>query len=655
MNVYGKRAIGGGVPDPLEVDEVVAKKLCVGDSAQELKYCLPEQAPVSAGQTIVSQLGGSTQWGVLPGVTNVLQRVIILEDEFLLGPGWISPQDDHLGIGFSLLNNHWTSVVLSPPTARQLARFKLCGDSPDPLAPLTVRTLKFYIEPAQGVQPPEYPFGLSAWAAGQRRTWEWTLWNWIVHEQDTLYDRLELSFWVSNDNNDNLYWNVYLADDSHPDPVWDNTYSAIAPGTQIATNVNRNLGDGSMRKITLDVDPQLLCDAPRHRLVFEAVLVDGNEGSNRWRSASRGSNAFAIRNVQWSGIRTGSGTTVGIPEDQIDHTVIQNIGVNSHAQLDAHKATMEGWVDQDVRVSGTPTFEMVTVDTSGTEDAIPAELNLRSLDGNGEISFMDDTTSKWRIRSVVASNDIFEVKGDGNFIAPFAAEGGPTGGFHARNEGAWLVGEGQGVTAEFSDSTGIRFFEPVKFGVGTSTPYQMPTSAGGEGQVLQMGAGNVVEWVNPSEVHSYGAQLSIPQASQITEIFTVNFWEYPNTGLNAINAVLSNEVGFIAEPLNAGVGKRFLIYTAPQTSRFLVIATAAFQLAGPSVPDVFELGIFRASNAEAVTQITVDDSGNSHPLSATVSAVVELFELQELSLKVRNTTSTNNVWVTSTSLTVTRF
>lgn len=413
MDVLGKR-VRGEVEDPLVVDELVAKRLCVGASTSAIEYCLPTVAPTSLGQVIVSEIGSATQWGTIPGVSNALQRVTLYESRLLDDAGWISPQDDHLGQGINLLNNHWTMFTFETTTADERRRWGICSDSPDPAQSLTIRCLKFFQVPALGAIPAGYPIALGGWS-NLNVNWSWQLWRWIDTSAVDLEllsgDGLQLEFWLANGSmpggaNGEQYVNVYLSTDDEVDPVWDREYIMDAPSRKLVGVLNRATGDETMQNFKLSITGDMaktLCEAPRVRLVFEAYLSPRTDG-NSWRNSAAG---FAIRDVIMYGTRVGTGTTVGIPEDQIDHTVIQNVGINTHAQIDAKLATLQPpsatdhtsllnvgtnthaqidskilLVDQDVTMGADPVFTSIATTDLAAFDGSDISANMQ----NGEFS-----------------------------------------------------------------------------------------------------------------------------------------------------------------------------------------------------------------------------------------------------------------------------
>src|SRR5687768_2516141 len=80
------------------------------------------------------------------------------------------------------------------------------------------------------------------------------------------------------------------------------------------------------------------------------------------------------------------GTTItnGISPEHTSHTVLQDIGVATHAQIDTHIADYQSKVNQDARTTAGPTFTTaVNVTQSGnTSFTIPTKMDLGYSNNN---------------------------------------------------------------------------------------------------------------------------------------------------------------------------------------------------------------------------------------------------------------------------------
>ena len=358
MNVRGKRN-AVAVPDPLEVDEVITKKLCVRD-----QYCFPEAAG-TAGQVIKFPVSGDQlEWSDLGDVANVLQREVLFESVSLADfQGTIA--------GFPTeYNREFKDITLSSVLPSVQQAFPWAGQS---------FKVQQYIQEPLSVPGNEWDeLGLGGGSlpgivfqhlhgpvvpiAAQ---------NWKEADYVELTVRIT-SGGVGAPPTIEEYFDIFVvfqgpSDPVPPDPVFNADY-ALAVGTRfrIAENV-RSWGteedkQGINNQFSFRINPKRVGQSTHFKVVFQHRGSNYGQVANHWLSHGVSPDGHLsifgsiVAALKVSLVVTADGEGVVLPENQINHLNIQNVGVNTHAQLDAHVLDYESKVDQDVRTTANPTF-----------------------------------------------------------------------------------------------------------------------------------------------------------------------------------------------------------------------------------------------------------------------------------------------------------
>jgi hypothetical protein len=362
MNVRGKRI--AAVPDPLEVDEVITKKLCVRD-----QYCLPENAG-TAGQVIkYPAAGDQLEWADLGDIANVLQREVLFESVSLADfQGTVAgfPTEYNREFKDITLSSVLPSVQQAFPWAGQSFKcqqyiqepLSVPGNEWDELG-LGGGSLPGIV--FQHLHGPVVPIATQNWREADYVELTVRITSGGVGAPPTIEE----------------YFDIFVVfqgpgDLPPPDPVFNADY-ALAVGTRfrIAENV-RSWGteedkQGINNQFSFRINPKRVGQSTHFKVVFQHKGSNYGQVANHWLSHGVSPDGHLsifgsiVAALKVSLVVTADGEGVVLPENQINHLNIQNVGVNTHAQLDAHVLDYESKVDQDVRTTANPSFNGLTV------------------------------------------------------------------------------------------------------------------------------------------------------------------------------------------------------------------------------------------------------------------------------------------------------
>lgn len=418
MNIYGKRT-RDELPDPLEVGQVDAKKICIKDGTI-VKYCLPTTAPPGPDYAMFAPVAGDDLvWDIVPAAGNVLQQEILWED-----PGWNS--------GFYNLDPN-----TQPFNAEIVRRIPLPAvpvypsvdyyDTHRSAQPVNLNVatgLKYKVLPTAGIMP-----GFADVAIGGNNPNPSTKffhalvpvpYNAAVPSSDNVSQfLLEMELFAPVDGFTSF--NIYALRGDRPIvfPVENVLYTVTTGGElplysdMLKTPSTGNTGRMQNYRFSLPLrllDEQDAGGGTAFYWVLE-IVQHSTTVLGTW-STKPG--------AAWSGptffiTSFSSGAGIVVPVSSISHNDILDIGVNSHAALDTFKGVMEGWVDQDVRTSASPSFANVTSLTGlgkfgGVEVKTrsgKSELKFNPSAGlNTEIKFEEANVSKWVLKGNNTTNTL---------------------------------------------------------------------------------------------------------------------------------------------------------------------------------------------------------------------------------------------------------
>jgi hypothetical protein len=93
-----------------------------------------------------------------------------------------------------------------------------------------------------------------------------------------------------------------------------------------------------------------------------------------------------------------------------NHFDLQNIGQNTHVELDALKVDYESKIDQDLKTTASPNFANLTAGNLTSTSTIQTQLAIIDTNDNATLSFRRNGTQKWLIENDASLSDTLIVK-----------------------------------------------------------------------------------------------------------------------------------------------------------------------------------------------------------------------------------------------------
>lgn len=316
---------GGGTGGDGVFDEICAKEIQISsDGCTTIEYTLPTSGPSGDGQVIIGDANGSTVWSELPAISNVEQRRILDEEigleTFLQTANFSNAYNNFWKVLNGVTEPIYSGLVVCPND-----NFRVFGyNNP----PVTTGDLYKGANLAGG----------DAFAGGVPiyshlyKDYDLSSFN------DVAFDEVEMEVWLATSANAAYTYNVYIdiiTSGSLPAaPVFNVQYTGVNAPVQTGINTPNN----RIEKFVYKLNQQLICQASKMRVVFEAVTETGGFLANEYQTNRLGNVATRFR---ISGLFTSSSGGTVVPPALIDHDVlIGAIGRKSHDQIDAELTTL---------------------------------------------------------------------------------------------------------------------------------------------------------------------------------------------------------------------------------------------------------------------------------------------------------------------------
>jgi hypothetical protein len=412
MNVLGKRVRDDEIPDPLVIGEVDAhlvraKRVCIGVAPDV--YCLPEDAPVAAGDVIVSNGDGTSSWTGVAPLANVVQRHTLYAltypwelNEFLSKSALpLAPQNFNgvwqIGalpailqpeLNFRYDDGGVTSNVFGLVTAGIndgpdiYGDFQMAGNN---LATTGVTCIGFLFGDLPDIAAElfrvfvEIECNVGAFFNCDVDVFVTPVWSGLPEHGALATNDFEV-FRASNPSTVG-----HLSDDMiYRDQARKSQQAQQASGKMVSM-VRVELAETLVRKLIAD-------SGTPHQVVFQFRTPNPNPYGHLHAVASW---TPVVHRVAVTYERTtGSALGTVLPEDQINHDSIANSGLTSHADLDIFKSEVESHlavaghggsliIDRSDLVTALPVIGQFEVLNTDAGTAVQ-ELNLQGFTSNAE-------------------------------------------------------------------------------------------------------------------------------------------------------------------------------------------------------------------------------------------------------------------------------